>query len=59
MAVINPNLKVMEKLIASHFIDKIGKENVYLSVGEAVDACKLSLQKVKPNDAVLERSDAA
>ncbi|XP_048326472.2 probable sulfate transporter 3.5 [Ziziphus jujuba] len=52
VAIINPNLKVMEKLIASHFIDKIGKENVYLSVGDAVDCCKLSLQKLKPNDAV-------
>lgn len=59
MAIINPNLKVMEKLIASHFIDNIGKENIYLSIGDAVDACKLSLQKLKLSDAVSEHPDHA
>ncbi|PON73331.1 Sulfate transporter [Parasponia andersonii] len=45
MAIVNPRLKVMEKFIQSHFIDKIGKENFYLSVEEAVDACQFSLHK--------------
>ncbi|KAF3434102.1 hypothetical protein FNV43_RR25205 [Rhamnella rubrinervis] len=59
VAIINPNLNVTEKLIASHFIDKIGEENIYLSIGDAVDACELSFQKLKVSDAVSEHSDHA
>jgi sulfate transporter 3 len=37
-------MKVMEKMIASHFLDKIGKENVFLSIEEAIETCRFSLQ---------------
>lgn len=49
MLIVNPRLRVMEKFIQSHFIDKIGKENFYLSVEEAVDACQFLLHKSKQN----------
>ncbi|CAL8172251.1 unnamed protein product [Prunus armeniaca] len=47
LGIINPRLKVMEKMITSHFIDKLGKENVYLSIEEAVENCKFSTSKPK------------
>ncbi|KAH7511891.1 hypothetical protein FEM48_Zijuj12G0031100 [Ziziphus jujuba var. spinosa] len=43
VAIVNPRLKVMEKLIASHAIDKIGKENVYLSIEDAIESSHKSL----------------
>ncbi|XP_015898319.3 probable sulfate transporter 3.5 isoform X2 [Ziziphus jujuba] len=43
VAIVNPRLKVMEKLIASHVIDKIGKENVYLSIEDAIESSHKSL----------------
>ncbi|KAL6274670.1 hypothetical protein ACE6H2_025362 [Prunus campanulata] len=47
LGIINPRLKVMEKMITSHFIDKLGKENVYLSIEEAIENCKFSTSKPK------------
>ncbi|KAF5459076.1 hypothetical protein F2P56_023064, partial [Juglans regia] len=49
MAIINPRIKVMEKMIASKFIDIIGKEYVFLSIDDATEACRFSLQRPKPN----------
>ncbi|EEF47039.1 probable sulfate transporter 3.5 [Ricinus communis] len=43
MAIINPRLDVMEKMIKSLFTDKIGKESVFLSVEDAVEASLFSL----------------
>lgn len=43
MAIVNPRIKVMETFIASHVIDKIGKENVYLSIEDAIESCHKSL----------------
>jgi sulfate transporter 3 len=46
MVIINPRIKVMEKMIASKFIDTIGKEYVFLCVDDAIEACRFSLHKV-------------
>lgn len=47
MILINPRLAVMEKLILGKFIDKIGKDSVFLSIEHAVEACKFSLRSLK------------
>ncbi|KAI3790199.1 hypothetical protein L2E82_03062 [Cichorium intybus] len=43
VVLVNPRLEVMEKLIVTNFIEKIGKERVYLSIEDAIDGCKFSL----------------
>ncbi|XP_021741554.1 probable sulfate transporter 3.5 [Chenopodium quinoa] len=43
MILVNPRIEVMEKLIASKFIDVIGKESVFLSIDDAVEACRFRL----------------
>lgn len=35
---VNPRWQVIHKLKVAHFVDKLGKEWVFLTVGEAVDA---------------------
>ncbi|KAL3532429.1 hypothetical protein ACH5RR_005950 [Cinchona calisaya] len=47
MILVNPRLAVMEKLTVTKFIDKIGKESVFLSIEDAVDACRFSLMSSK------------
>ncbi|KAI3446974.1 hypothetical protein Pfo_003639 [Paulownia fortunei] len=47
MILINPRIDVMDKLIITKFIDKIGKDAVFLSSEDAIDACKFSLQRSK------------
>ncbi|XP_020235989.1 low affinity sulfate transporter 3 [Cajanus cajan] len=39
LAMVNPRWLVIHKLKLAHFVEKIGKEWVFLTVGEAVDAC--------------------
>ncbi|KAK6780911.1 hypothetical protein RDI58_023095 [Solanum bulbocastanum] len=43
----NPGGEVMKKLDKSNFIDKIGKEWIYLTIGEAVNACNYILHDCK------------
>lgn len=43
MSLVNPRIEVMEKLIASKFIDVIGKESVFLSIDDAVESCRFRL----------------
>ncbi|XP_060181518.1 sulfate transporter 3.1-like isoform X2 [Lycium barbarum] len=43
----NPGGEVMKKLDKSNFIDTIGKEWIYLTVGEAVNACNYILHTCK------------
>uniref|UniRef100_A0A2P2NFI0 Uncharacterized protein MANES_05G080400 n=1 Tax=Rhizophora mucronata TaxID=61149 RepID=A0A2P2NFI0_RHIMU len=45
----NPGAEVMKKLHKSGFIEKIGKEWLFLTVGEAVGACNFMLHTYKPN----------
>ncbi|WMV59966.1 hypothetical protein MTR67_053351 [Solanum verrucosum] len=40
---VNPRLGVMEKLIVTRFIDVIGKESVFLTIEEAIESCRFSL----------------
>ncbi|XP_058085031.1 sulfate transporter 3.1-like isoform X2 [Magnolia sinica] len=44
----NPGSVVMKKLDRSKFIDLIGQEWIYLTVGEAVGACNFMLHTCKP-----------
>ncbi|KAE7998768.1 hypothetical protein FH972_003279 [Carpinus fangiana] len=50
MAIINPRIKVMEKMMASKFIDIIGKEFVFLCIDDAIESCRFSLHKSKHTD---------
>ncbi|KAG8635802.1 hypothetical protein MANES_16G070100v8 [Manihot esculenta] len=45
IAIINPRLEVMEKMIRSHFVDKIGKDSIFLSIEDAVESILFSTQK--------------
>ncbi|KAJ9168386.1 hypothetical protein P3X46_019916 [Hevea brasiliensis] len=47
IAIINPRLEVMEKMIRSHFVDKIGKESIFLSIEDAVEASLFSMSEQK------------
>ncbi|XP_040860971.1 probable sulfate transporter 3.5 [Glycine max] len=44
---VNPRLEVMEKLIMSKFVEKIGKESFYLILDDAVMASQYSLRSSK------------
>lgn len=44
-------------MITSHFIDKLGKENVYLSIEEAIENCKFSTSK--PKKTINESGDSS
>uniref|UniRef100_A0A7N0T866 STAS domain-containing protein n=1 Tax=Kalanchoe fedtschenkoi TaxID=63787 RepID=A0A7N0T866_KALFE len=52
ITLVNPRIDIMEKMQRSKFIDKIGKESVFLSVEEAIESCQFSLStsKSKSND---------
>ncbi|KAF3541226.1 hypothetical protein F2Q69_00019052 [Brassica cretica] len=43
MVIINPRFEVLEKMMLSHFVEKIGKEYVFLSIDDAVQACRFNL----------------
>ncbi|XP_027922362.1 probable sulfate transporter 3.5 [Vigna unguiculata] len=47
---VNPRIEVLEKLLASKFVDKIGKEAFYLTLDEAVMASQYSLRSSKENN---------
>ncbi|KAK6239162.1 hypothetical protein QUC31_004631 [Theobroma cacao] len=44
----NPGAEVMKKLNKSKFLETIGQEWIYLTVGEAVEACNYKLHTCKP-----------
>ncbi|KAF8401739.1 hypothetical protein HHK36_012685 [Tetracentron sinense] len=50
----NPGSEVMKKLDKSKFIETIGQEWIYLTVGEAVGACNFLLHTYKPNPVAVE-----
>jgi len=50
----NPGGEVMKKLNKSKFIESIGQEWIYLTVGEAVGACNFMLHTSKPRAVVTE-----
>ncbi|XP_022899511.1 sulfate transporter 3.1-like [Olea europaea var. sylvestris] len=49
LALANPGGEVMKKLNKSKFIETIGQEWIFLTVGEAVGACNYMLHTCKPN----------
>ncbi|GER34256.1 sulfate transporter [Striga asiatica] len=55
----NPGGEVMKKLDKSKFIDKIGREWIYITVGDAVEACNFMLQTYKQPKAKAEETEAA
>ncbi|KAF8036440.1 hypothetical protein BT93_C2223 [Corymbia citriodora subsp. variegata] len=59
LSIVNPRMGVMEKMILSEFVDKVGRESFYLSVDEAVEACRFWLQesKVSKNDFSVHRTE--
>jgi sulfate transporter 3 len=38
MKIVNPRLDVLEKMMKSKFVDKIGKESIFLCMEDAVEA---------------------
>ncbi|KAB2050656.1 hypothetical protein ES319_A12G002700v1 [Gossypium barbadense] len=46
----NPGAEVMKKLNKSKFLENIGQEWIYLTVGEAVEACNYKLHTCKPEE---------
>ncbi|KAG8370736.1 hypothetical protein BUALT_Bualt13G0014300 [Buddleja alternifolia] len=51
LAMANPGAEVMKKLNKSKFLERIGQEWIFLTVGEAVEACNYMLQTYKPKAA--------
>ncbi|KAG0492146.1 hypothetical protein HPP92_005544 [Vanilla planifolia] len=50
VALINPGLTVAEKMVASDFVDEIGKEWIFLSIGEALLGSHFALEKDKNHE---------
>ncbi|GER41554.1 sulfate transporter [Striga asiatica] len=50
MMLVNPRIDVMDKLILTNFVDKIGKDAIFISSEDAIDACKFSLRSSKQVD---------
>ncbi|XP_060961637.1 low affinity sulfate transporter 3 [Cannabis sativa] len=51
LAVANPKWQVIHKLKLAKFIDKIGKERIFMTVGEAVEGCLGS--RLVPNSEII------
>lgn len=47
MALANPRLEVVGKLVSSNFIEMIGAEWVFLSIKDAVSSCNFALQELR------------
>ncbi|KAI3954311.1 hypothetical protein MKW92_044276 [Papaver armeniacum] len=45
--VANPKVQVMEKLMLSKLVDTIGKDSIFLSINDAVEACRFTLRSSK------------
>lgn len=54
----NPGGEVMKKLNKSQFIENMGQNWIYLTVGEAVGACTYMLHTCKPNPVKDEATEA-
>ncbi|KAK4791009.1 hypothetical protein SAY86_031422 [Trapa natans] len=49
MLIINPRIEVMEKMIKSEFVERIGKDSFFLSIEEAMEASRFSMQQQQDN----------
>ena len=54
----NPRSEVIKKLEKSKFIESIGQEWIYLTVGEAVAACSFKIHASTSNNQVADELDA-
>ena len=43
LAIVNPRIEVLEKMTLAKFTDSIGKESFYLSIEDAIEGCRFSL----------------
>ncbi|XP_010552755.1 PREDICTED: sulfate transporter 3.1 isoform X2 [Tarenaya hassleriana] len=50
LALANPKGEVMKKLTKSKFVDKMGEEWIFMTVGEAVEACGFMLHTFKDHE---------
>lgn len=50
----NPGSEMMKKLNKSKFIENMGQEWIYLTVGEAVGACNFMLHTCKAGPGTVE-----
>ncbi|XP_042006933.1 sulfate transporter 3.1-like [Salvia splendens] len=50
LVVVNPVAEVMKKLDKSKFLETLGQEWIFLTIGEAVGACNYMLHTCKPQD---------
>lgn len=39
LAMVNPRRQVIHKLRAAQFVDKVGRERIFLTIGDAINAC--------------------
>ena len=39
LAVANPKWQVIQKMKLANFVDKIGRDRIFLTVGEAIEGC--------------------
>lgn len=45
MGIVNPRVNVLEKLILAKVVDIIGKESFYLSIEDAINKCRFTLDQ--------------
>ncbi|GMH18925.1 hypothetical protein Nepgr_020766 [Nepenthes gracilis] len=55
LSLVNPRARVVEKMIASDFVDAIGHDSFFLGIADAVQACRFRLHGSSNNE--LDRSD--
>ncbi|KAK4441645.1 Sulfate transporter 3.1 [Sesamum alatum] len=53
----NPGAEVMKKLNKSKFLETLGQEWIFLTVGEAVGACNYMLHSCKPKNSADDQSE--
>ncbi|KAI3992442.1 hypothetical protein MKX01_022533 [Papaver californicum] len=51
----NPKVEVMEKLMLSNLVETIGRDSIFLSINDAVEACRFTLRSSKKG---VDRSDS-
>ncbi|XP_011082583.1 sulfate transporter 3.1-like [Sesamum indicum] len=57
LALANPGAEVMKKLNKSKFLETLGQEWLFLTVGEAVGACNYMLHSCKPKSTADDQSE--
>ncbi|KAL0418707.1 UNVERIFIED_CONTAM: Sulfate transporter 3.1 [Sesamum radiatum] len=57
LALANPGAEVMKKLNKSKFLETLGQEWIFLTVGEAVGACNYMLHSCKPKNTADDQSE--